>query len=94
MLFELIEDFVKLPVIVAGLYFLLGIYVRRHKPAWSGPLERRQLAIVLLLVLAVLAIKVSEDVLGGESGPIDKAILLYIRHHVPGAMTGFFATVT
>jgi undecaprenyl-diphosphatase len=42
----------------------------------------------------VSAIKVSEDVLGGESGPIDKAILVFIHGHVPGTLTGFFEAIT
>jgi undecaprenyl-diphosphatase len=68
--------------------------VRRKQPAWSEPLEKGRLVIVLVLVLAVSAIKVTEDVLGGESGPIDEAILLFIRRHVPGTLTGFFETIT
>ena len=94
MIFELIEDATKLALIVACLYFALGAYVRRKQPAWSGPLEKRRLVIVLVLVLAVSAIKVSEDVFGGESGPIDEAILLFIRGHIPGSMTGLFAAIT
>jgi len=93
-IFELIEDITKLALIVACLYFGLGLYVRRKQPAWSEPLEKRRLAVLLVLVLAVSAIKVSEDVLGGESGPIDKAILVFLRGHVPGALTGFFEAVT
>src|SRR6267378_3725462 len=62
--------------------------VRRTRPAWSGPLERRRLTILSVLVLAVSAIKVSEEAIGGESGPIDQAILLFIHGHVPGALTG------
>src|SRR5467141_2629891 len=68
--------------------------VRRTRPAWSGPLERRRLTILSVLVLAVSAIKVSEEAIGGESGPIDQAILLFIHGHVPGALTGFFEAVT
>lgn len=94
MIFELIEDTTKLGLIVACLYFALGAYVHRKRPAWLDPLEKRRLVIVLVLVLAVSAIKVSEDVLGGESGPIDKAILLFIRGHVPGTLIGFFETIT
>ena len=94
MIFELIEDTTKITLIVACLYFVLGAYVRRKQPAWSEPLEKRCLVIVLVLILAVLAIKVSEDVLGGESGPIDKVILLFIRGHVPGRLTGFFEAIT
>ena len=63
MVFELIKDATKLALIVAGLYFALGVYVRRKQPAWSEPLEKRRLVIVWVLVLAVSAIKVSEDVL-------------------------------
>ncbi len=94
MIFELIEDTTKITLVVACLYFALGAYVRRKQPAWSGPLEKRRLVIVLVLILAVLAIKVSEDVLGGESGPIDEVILLFIRGHVPGRLTGFFEAIT
>jgi undecaprenyl-diphosphatase len=68
--------------------------VRRKQPTWSEPVEKRRLAILLMLVLAVSAIKVSEDVLGGESGLIDEAILLFIRNHVPNTLTGFFEAVT
>lgn len=94
MIFELIEDIAKLSLIVAGLYFALSAYVRRKQPTWSEPVEKRRLAILLMLVLAVSAIKVSEDVLGGESGLIDEAILLFIRNHVPNTLTGFFEAVT
>jgi undecaprenyl-diphosphatase len=93
-IFELIEDTTKITLIVACLYFVLGAYVRRKQPAWSELLEKRCLVIVLVLILGVLAIKVSEDVLGGESGPIDKVILLFIRGHVPGRLTGFFEAIT
>ena len=94
MIFAIIEDTAKLALIVACLYFALGAYVRRRQPAWSGPLEKRRLAVLLMLVLAVSAIKVSEDVLGGNSGPIDEAILVFIRGHVPGTLNGFFEAIT
>ena len=94
MIFELIKDIAKLALIIAGLYFALGEYARRKQPAWVEPMEKRRLAILLMLVLAVSAIKVSEDALSGESGPIDKAILLFIRGHVSSTLTGFFEAVT
>lgn len=81
-------------LIVACLYFILGAYVRRKQPNWSVPLEKRRLTTLLVLVLAVSAIKLSEDVLGGESGPIDKALLLFIHEHIPISLTGFFEAVT
>jgi undecaprenyl-diphosphatase len=94
MIFELFEDTAKLALIVAGLYFAFGAYVRHQQRAWTAPLEKRRLAFLLVLVLAVSAVKVSEDVLGGESGPIDAAILVFIHAHVPRALTGFFEAIT
>jgi undecaprenyl-diphosphatase len=93
-IFELIEDLVKLALIVACLYFFLGAFVRHKQPAWLEPLEKRRLTTLLILVLAASAVKVSEDVLGGESGPIDRGILLFLHGHVPSALNGFFEAVT
>lgn len=93
-IFELIEDIAKLALIVACLYFVLGAYVRHNQPTWSEPLDKRRLTTLLVLVLAVSAVKLSEDVLGGESGPIDRTILLFIHTHVPSTLTGFFEAVT
>lgn len=94
MIFELIEDIATMSLAVAVLYFGLGAYARREQPAWLEPLHRRRLATLAILVLAVCAIKVGEDVLGKESGPIDSAILLFIHAHVSQALTGFFRAVT
>lgn len=94
MIFELIEDIAKMTLIVACLYFVLGTYVRRKQPEWIEPLDKRRLTILLVLILAVSAVKLSEDVLGGESGPIDSAILLFIHSLVPSTLTGFFEAVT
>ncbi len=93
-IFELIKDLAKLALIVACLFYVFGSYVRHYQPEWSKPLKKRRLTTLLVLVLAASAVKVSEDVLGGESGPIDKAILLYIHNHVSGTFTGFFETVS
>jgi hypothetical protein len=86
---ELIEDIAKLGLIVAALYSALSIYVRRRWPAWAEPLGRHRLGVLLMLIFAMIAIKVSEDVLGQESGPMDEAILWFLRAHVPSALTGF-----
>jgi undecaprenyl-diphosphatase len=93
-IFELIEDISKMALSVACLYFVLRAYVRREQPTWSEPLEKRRFITLLVLVLAVFAVKFSEDVLGGESGPIDRAILLFIHNHVPSTLTGFFEVIT
>jgi undecaprenyl-diphosphatase len=93
-IFELIEDIVKMVLIVASLYFVLGETVRRMQPAWSEPMGKRRLITLWVLILAVSAIKLTEDVIGGESGPIDRTILLFIHGHVPRMLTGFFEAVT
>jgi undecaprenyl-diphosphatase len=93
-IFELIEDIAKLSLIVACLYFALGAYVRRRKVAWSEPVAKRRLLILSMIVFAVVAVKVGEDVVAGESGPIDEAILLFIHSHLPGMLTRFFEVVT
>jgi undecaprenyl-diphosphatase len=93
-IFELIKDVAKLTLIVACLFYVFGAYVRRYQPAWSLPLENRRLTTLMVLVFAVSTIKVSEDVLGGESGPIDKGILLYIHNHVPDTFNWFFEAVS
>lgn len=94
MSFELIKDVAKLVLIVACLYLAFTAYARRKQTGWSDSLMKRRVAILLLLLFAVSAIKVSEDVLEGESGPIDEAILRSIHSQVPNALTGFFEAVT
>lgn len=94
MILALIEEIAELALIVACLYLVLAAYVRHARPSRSEPLEKRRFITLLLLILAVSAIKLSEDVLGGESGPIDKAILLFIHSHVPDRLTGFFEVIT
>jgi undecaprenyl-diphosphatase len=94
MIFELIEDIVKLVFIVAALYLALSFFVRKKQPAFSESLEKRRLTVLFGLVLVVLAAKISEDVLGGESGPLDKTVLLFIHSHIPGSLTPFFTAIT
>jgi undecaprenyl-diphosphatase len=94
MIFELFKDIAKLALIVASLDLALRAYVRCRLPAWCEPLQRRRVVILSALVLAATAIKVSEDVLGKESGPVDEAILWAIRNHIPATLTGFFEAVT
>ncbi len=94
MIYELVEEAIELTLIVVSLYFALGVYLRRKQPTWSEPLAKRRLAILSVLVLAVTAIEVTGEVFGGESGPIDEALLLFVHSHVPPALTGFFQAVT
>ena len=94
MFFEFLEDIVKLAFIVASFYFALSVFVRRKQPEYTGTIEKHRIAILFGLVLMVLALKISEDVLGGESGPIDKAILLFIHSHVPASLNPLFSAIT
>jgi undecaprenyl-diphosphatase len=92
--FELIRDIVKLALIVAFLYFAFSVYLGWKQPAWSSFAEKRRFAILLTLVLAVVGIKVSEDVVNRESGPFDVVVLQFIHANVPPALTGLFEAAT
>lgn len=94
MLIAVLVDAAKLMLIAAGFYFGLGIYLRRTRPTWSEPLEKRRLIIASLIVLAVLILDVTEDAIGGDSGPIDRSILLFLHRHAPIALHDFFVGVT
>jgi undecaprenyl-diphosphatase len=93
-MFELMEDIVKLGFIVASFYYALSLFVRKRQPGFYGTLERHRLTVLFGLVLVVLALKISEDVLGGESGPVDKAILLFIHAHIPPSLNPVFSAIT
>jgi len=94
MVFELLADLAKLVFFVVGAYLVLQAWARRRRPDWAWYLTRRRLAVLGVLTLAMSAVKVIEDVVAHESGPIDTALLWFVREHVPAALTGFFAAVT
>ena len=91
---ELAADIAKLSFFVACAYALIKAYAWRRRPRWTAPLAKRRLAVWGALTLSVGGIKVIEDVVAKESGPVDEAILWFIREHVPSALTGFFTAVT
>jgi undecaprenyl-diphosphatase len=93
-LVAVLADAAKLTLIAAGFYFAIGAYVRRARPLLFGPFEKRRLVIASLIVLAVLILDVTEDTVGGDSGPIDGAILQFVHRHVPSGLDEFFAAVT
>ena len=94
MFIAVLTDIAKLMLIAAGFFFGLGVYVRNTRPLWSEPLQKRRLVVASLIVLAVLILDVTEDTIGGDSGPIDRAILQFVHRHVPGMLHDFFAAVT
>ncbi|MDP1534443.1 MAG: phosphatase PAP2 family protein [Rubrivivax sp.] len=94
MLFNVAADIAKLSLFIVCAYVLLGAYARRRRPQWTEHLTERRVAVLGILTLAVGGIKLIEDVVAKESGPVDKAMLWFVRDHVPAAMNGFFAVVT
>ena len=94
MLFNIAADIAKLSIFIVCTYALLGAYARRRKPQWTEHLTKRRLAVLGMLTLAVGGIKLVEDVVAKESGPVDEAILWFVRDHMPSALNGFFAAVT
>jgi undecaprenyl-diphosphatase len=91
---KVVGEIFELGLVVACLYVALRLVVRHRQPTWFVPLQRRRLAILWVLVVAVLATKVTEDVIDGESGPIDTAVLSFIRAHLPAALTSVFEAIT
>ena len=94
MLFNIAADIAKLSLFIVCAYALLGAYARRRTPQWTKHLTRRRVAVLGMLTLAVGGIKLIEDVVAKESGPVDEAILWFVRDHVPAALNGLFAVVT
>ena len=94
MLFHIVADIAKLSLFIVCAYALLGAFARRRRPQWTEHLTKRRLAVLGILTLAVGGIKLIEDVVAKESGPVDEAILWFVRDHVPAALNGFFAVVT
>jgi undecaprenyl-diphosphatase len=92
--FELIKDIAKLALIVASFHFSLSVYLGWKQPAWSAFAEKRRFAILLALVLAVVGIKIGEDAVNQESGPVDLLVLQFIHANVPPALDGIFQTAT
>ncbi len=94
MIFKLFEDTLKMGFIVFCLYAVFCAFVGLRQPAWLTVLARRRLAILAALVLAGLALKITVDVVGGESGLIDRAVLVFVHADVSTAWTAFFEIIT
>ena len=94
MLVNIVADVAKLSLFIATAYLLIVGCARRSRPQWTEHLIQRRLAVLGILTLAVTGIKLIEDVVAKESGPVDEAILWFVRDHVPAALNSFFAVVT
>ena len=87
-------DIFKLTLYIVCAYLALGTYARYAKTPWLLVLADRRLAVLTLLTLLVIGIKVFEDVLSKESGPVDTAALWLIKQNISPALIGFFSAVT
>lgn len=89
----LVFDILKLTLYIACAYLAIGAYARHAKTPWLQVAGRR-FTVLSLLTLLVVGVKVFEDVLSKESGPIDTAALWLIKQYASPAWLGFFSAVT
>lgn len=94
LIIQIIKEATEMVLIVASIYLTFSFYVYRYQQAWLKSLQDRRFKTLLALILSVTAIKVSEDVIGGESGLIDSNILVFIHSHVTHSMVRLFEIVT
>jgi hypothetical protein len=84
---ELLFDAAKLAFFITVAYLVLQASARRWRPGWSPHLAQRRLAVLGLLTLAMSAIKLIEDVVAQESGPVDTALVRVVCEQVPAALS-------
>jgi undecaprenyl-diphosphatase len=68
--------------------------VARLRAAWAAQSTRRRWALLGALALVALAIKLTEDVITLDSGPVDTMLLWFVRDHVPPGLSRYFAIAT
>ena len=90
----IVFDLLKLVLFVGCGYLAFVTYARFARSAWVLALATRRMTLLILLTLSVVGVKVFEDVIAKESGPIDQAILWFIRQTLPPALSAFFTAVT
>lgn len=89
-----IFDILKLAIYIAFGYLAFTAYARHAQTPWLLALSTRRFAVLTLLTLLVVGIKVFEDVIAKESGPLDTALLWSVREKTPTHWLGFFTMVT
>jgi undecaprenyl-diphosphatase len=94
MLLETAEELAQLALGVAAMYLALRLLLRLQQSPWGDHVDRRRPAVMCLLALVTAAVMVAEDTLKGQSGPIDTATLLWVREHMPAALTPWFESIT
>jgi undecaprenyl-diphosphatase len=91
---QLLLELLKLTVYISCAYLALMVYAHRIKTGWVVRFVDRRFVALALLTLAIVGIKVFEDVVTKESATIDAALLWFVRQTMPPAVVGFFALVT
>ncbi|MEH6491445.1 phosphatase PAP2 family protein [Halopseudomonas sp.] len=90
MLIDTLTDLGLILLSIAVLYLSLLSYARRRRPHWHRSLQQRRATVLLVLTLAVVAIRVSKAVLGGHTSELDIALLEFIHQHAsPATVSGF-----
>ena len=87
-------DVFKLALYIACGYMAVSGYARYAQKPWLVALASRRFAVLTLMTLLVVGIKVFEDVLSKESGPVDAAVMWWIRQNASPALLAFFGVVT
>ncbi len=87
-------DIFKLALYVTCGYLALRAYTTRVQARWLLTLTNKRFAVLTLLTLLVVGVKVFEDVLAQDSGPVDEAILWFVRQSIPPVLLGFFSAIT
>ena len=72
---------------IAVLAWLSYLAIRRLGTHFGKRFEDRRLWLLVLLSAALMAIKVSEDVIGGESSVVDQALLVWLHSHTSPSLT-------
>ena len=79
---------------IAVLAWLSYLAIRRLGTHFGKGFEDRRLWLLVLLSAALMAIKVSEDVVGGESSGVDQAILVWLHSHTSPSLAYAAGIVT
>lgn len=87
-------DLLKLALYTFSAYAALIVYARHIKTPWLARLTTKRFALLTLLTALVVGVKVFEDVVAKESGPVDAALLWFIKQVTPPGMVSFFDAVT
>lgn len=94
MLSELFAELTEFAVLMITGYVLIHVYVSSRQPSLRLFLAKRKLILLSLMALLLVGAKVSEDVLGQESGAIDEMLMWFVKQNVSAPGLAFFEVLT